>query len=166
MIRAATRTDLQAIGEMIERVKLKMKQEGIEQWDEHYPTVKHYEEDLHNGRLYVFDSDGSIRGVICISDQGHHEYEEIPWTYDEPYYCLKRLAVDPLAQNEGIGHQFYQFAEKVAMDNGVYYICTDTNEHNPSAQKLFIKSGYNLVQTAAIGGHETNYCYYEKKLNP
>lgn len=55
MIRKGRSEDLDRIQTLVNRAKQLMTQEGNDQWDETYPTRKHYEDDLHNGQLYVYE---------------------------------------------------------------------------------------------------------------
>lgn len=50
MIREGHFEDLDSIAVLVDKAKKKMLAEGNDQWDETYPTRKHYESDLHNGR--------------------------------------------------------------------------------------------------------------------
>ncbi|RPF57074.1 GNAT family N-acetyltransferase [Aquisalibacillus elongatus] len=166
MIRGGKLTDLDQIVDLVERAKQKMKQEGNDQWDDTYPTKEHYEADLHNGQLYVFEQGGKIHGAACISDEGHHEYDEIPWKISKkPYLCMKRLAVDPDSRHKGIGLAFYQYADELAKQIGVPSLRTDTNGSNKAALRLFEKAGYSYVASEPHGYYKEPFVYYEKNVD-
>lgn len=106
MIRQAKPEDLECIKAVAKRSKRKMNDEGNPQWNGSYPEA-FYEDDIHNRQLYVYEIGGTIVGAVCISTEGHEEYAEIPWTYKEPYLCMKRLAVDPDYQGKSIAQSFF-----------------------------------------------------------
>jgi GNAT superfamily N-acetyltransferase len=162
MIRKATYYDVGQIMKIVKASIAIMEQEGNDQWGEGYPLSEHYEADIKEGNLYVFEQDGCVAGVACICNYGHHEYDEINWSYQGPYFCIKRLAVDPLARGRGIALQFYQAAEQIALENGVHLIRTDTYSKNKGAIKLFEKANYRFVQERFNGGRKEPFYYYEK----
>ncbi|WP_188207812.1 GNAT family N-acetyltransferase [Alkalibacillus aidingensis] len=164
MIRKATYTDLNQIEALVNQAKDIMANAGMTQWGESYPTKRHYEEDLNQDELYVYEYEGEVVGVACISDHGHHEYDEINWSEEADYLCIKRLAVDPNVRMQGIGLAFYQFAEELAAERGVSYIRTDTNGENTAALRLFEKGEYTLVDKQRHGDFKQPFYYYEKKV--
>ncbi|MGM8216030.1 GNAT family N-acetyltransferase [Bacillaceae bacterium W0354] len=164
MIRRGTTADLDQIVDVVNRAKKKMHQEGNFQWGDTYPNREHYAKDLNDGYLYVCEVEGKIVGAACISDVGHSEYEEINWSEEAAYFCMKRLVVDPQVQNQGIGRQFYQFIEDLAAEKGAKYVRADTNAINTAALKVFEKSGYQLVDQRKHDENEDVYNYYEKRV--
>ncbi|MBO8157308.1 MAG: GNAT family N-acetyltransferase [Bacillaceae bacterium] len=165
MIRKATKTDLGSIMEMVKATVEVMKEEGNDQWSDEYPLPSHYEGDREEGSLYVYEMDGTVIGAATISQKAHEEYERINWSSDEPFYCVKRLAVDPHKRKKGVGLAFYHFAEVVARKNGIYYLKTDTYALNKAAIRLFEKAGYQFVQEDYTDEHDHPFYYYEKRLN-
>ncbi|WP_102029330.1 GNAT family N-acetyltransferase [Salirhabdus sp. Marseille-P4669] len=164
MIRHAEYKDLSKIMEIENQSREIMQKEGNEQWDESYPLAAHYEGDIKESNLFVYEEDNRILGVACISNYGHQEYNDINWTYNGPYYCIKRLAVDPKTRGKGIALKFYQAAEEIALENGVHLIRTDTYSKNKGAVKLFEKANYEFVQQRINEGKEAPFYYYEKKF--
>lgn len=165
VIRQAKAKDIESIMPMIKRVIHVMNEQGSSQWDETYPTEQDFKEDLVRGELYVFEQTGKIRGVCTISTRGHEEYPLIQWSTKEEGWTLKRLAVDPTCRGEGISDRFFQFAEGLAQQNGIYYLNTDTFEDNSYAQQLFTRNGYAFVQRREDEQDHVVLYYYEKKLS-
>ncbi|MET3683936.1 GNAT superfamily N-acetyltransferase [Alkalibacillus flavidus] len=164
MIREATKHDLDQIEIVVNEAKDVMARAGLSQWGETYPLRSHYEKDLHNRELYVYEQDGDVIGVACISDHGHEEYHEIAWSEADTFLCLKRLAVSPSARKRGVGLAFYHFAEQLAAEQGIPYIRTDTNGENKAALKLFQKGQYTLVDQQYHGDFTEPFYYYEKRV--
>ena len=164
MIRRANTKDIPAIMEIVKASIEVMKDEGNDQWVENYPLEHHYEKDIKAGNLYVWEENNQVLGVACISPEGHHEYDEINWLYAGAYFCMKRLAVHPVARGKGIALQFYQFAEKLALDEGIHIIRTDTYSKNKGAIHLFKKANYHFVQERINDGRSAPFYYFEKKF--
>ncbi|NIK11965.1 GNAT family N-acetyltransferase [Alkalibacillus almallahensis] len=165
MIREATERDLDQIEEIVGEAKQVMAQAGLTQWGETYPLREHYEKDLHNQELYVFEQDQQIIGVACISNKGHEEYHEIAWSEADAFLCLKRVAVSPQARQKGVGLAFYEYAEQLAAQRDIPYIRTDTNGENEAALRLFQKGNYTLVDKQYHGQFPEPFYYYEKKIH-
>ncbi|MBB6454153.1 ribosomal protein S18 acetylase RimI-like enzyme [Salirhabdus euzebyi] len=164
MIRKAKVEDINRIMEIVKDSVKVMSEQGNDQWGEEYPLAHHYEGDINEGSLYVYEDNGLVLGVACISSKGHGEYETINWSYQEPSYSIKRLAVDPQVRKKGIGLAFYQKAEDIALQNGVHYIRTDTYSKNKAALRLFEKANYRLVQEGFNGSKAAPFYYFEKKF--
>ena len=164
MIRQAKPEDLVCIKAVAKRSKRKMNDEGNPQWNGSYPEA-FYEDDIHNRQLYVYEIGGTIVGAVCISTEGHEEYAEIPWTYKEPYLCMKRLAVDPDYQGKSIAQSFFRFTEELGKEKGIHYICADTNAINEAALRLFNRANYQFVIEKYQEGEPFPFRYYEKKIH-
>ncbi|SET05608.1 L-amino acid N-acyltransferase YncA [Salinibacillus kushneri] len=164
MIREARHSDIPTIMNLIQASVAIMQEERNEQWGKDYPLAKHYENDIEAGQLYVYEDQTGVQGVACISHQGHHEYDEVAWSFDSPYLCIKRLAVNPLERKKGIGLTFYQKAEEMALAKGIHTIRTDTYSKNQGAVKLFEKAGYHFVEERINDGREAPFYYYEKRF--
>ncbi|MDQ0352957.1 ribosomal protein S18 acetylase RimI-like enzyme [Alkalibacillus filiformis] len=164
MIREATHHDLDQIEQLVIEAKRVMKEAGMTQWGDTYPLRNHYETDIEKDELYVYEDQGEVLAVACISDQGHEEYEEINWSEQAPFLCIKRLAVKPAARHKGIALAFYRFAENLAANRGFCYIRTDTNGENKAAINLFYKGDYQLVDRQRHGNFTEPFYYFEKKI--
>ncbi|QHS24096.1 GNAT family N-acetyltransferase [Virgibacillus sp. MSP4-1] len=164
MIREALYSDIPVIMNLVKASIEIMQEEGNDQWGEEYPLAEHYEGDIKANQLYVYEDEEGVKGAACISDHGHHEYHEIAWSYDEPYLCIKRLAVDPLERKSGIGLAFYKKAEELALAQGIHTIRTDTYSKNKGAVRLFEKAGYHFVEERINEGKEAPFYYYEKRF--
>ncbi|MRG87241.1 GNAT family N-acetyltransferase [Salinibacillus xinjiangensis] len=164
IIRLAKLSDIPDIMKIVKKSIQIMQKNGNEQWGEDYPLAEHYEGDIKEDHLYVYEDNGEVTGVACISNEGHNEYDEMNWSYDEPYLCIKRLAVDPEVRKRGIGLKFYQKAEELALERGIQTIRTDTYSKNKGAIKLFDRGGYQFVGERYNGGKEAPFYYYEKRF--
>lgn len=66
IIRHANKTDLIDIMVIIEKAKIYMKENKINQWSENYPNEDDFLTDLKENRLYVADIDGKVIGMAVL----------------------------------------------------------------------------------------------------
>ncbi|EHJ06700.1 acetyltransferase, gnat family protein, partial [Staphylococcus simiae CCM 7213 = CCUG 51256] len=66
MIRLGKKSDLDNILKLVEEAKGIMKEQDNHQWDDQYPLVEHFEEDIAKDYLYVLEENDHIYGFIVI----------------------------------------------------------------------------------------------------
>jgi N-acetylglutamate synthase-like GNAT family acetyltransferase len=96
MIRKAAKKDLSRIIEITKSCAAFMISQNIFQWNEHYPNIETFENDVQNENLYVLELNQKIIGCIVISSFMDDFYSKVKWTTpnDKNLY-LHRLAIDP-----------------------------------------------------------------------
>ncbi len=156
MVRPAVIDDLEQIMAIVNAVKEEMRNNGINQWDETYPLITDFRNDIENRVLYVAEVNGEIKGLICIDYLEPEEYADADWSLNEKPMVLHRMAVHPESRQQGIGIMLMQFAEGLALSQGVYYIRSDTYSLNPKMNALFRKLNYRF----------TGEIYFQRKTNP
>ncbi|WP_416148294.1 N-acetyltransferase family protein [Salipaludibacillus sp. HK11] len=164
MIRLAAHTDLPEIKNLLEKAVKVMNEAGNYQWDENYPLLSDFEKDIEEEELYSFIINEEVAGVACLSEKEHEEYPEIAWTYEDRAITVKRTAVNPAYQGQGIASKLYKHAEKVATEKGLKYIKTDTFEKNKRAQRVFILNDFQYVAERLIFEKQDKIVYFEKRL--
>lgn len=164
MITKANLNDIKQIMEIINKTVEEMKSYNNTQWDENYPQDKDFEKDIELGDLYVDKENNTITGFICVNYIEPVEYNDLNWSKDEKCMIIHRMAVNPKCRNKGIGSKLMNFAEELAIKNGVNYLKTDTYSINTKMNSLFRKFNYELVgQMSFLGKEQPFYCY-EKTL--
>ena len=56
-----------------------MEKHNIYQWDEIYPTVEDFEDDIKKGNLYVAEENEKIIALYVISDEADEAYNYAEW---------------------------------------------------------------------------------------
>ncbi|MBP3039805.1 GNAT family N-acetyltransferase [Bacillaceae bacterium Marseille-Q3522] len=164
MIRQAVQEDLQTVIQIVKDAVKIMNEQGNYQWHEDYPAISDYQGDLDKQELYVYGLDGQVAGAATISKTGHEEYPSVSWTLPDPALVIKRVVVSPHARKAGIANALFQYAEKIAKEQGIFYLKTDTFEKNEAAQKLFKRMGFHFIGTREVNEKNGSLCYYEKIL--
>jgi ribosomal protein S18 acetylase RimI-like enzyme len=142
-----------------------MIKDGINQWDESYPSLSHIEKDIEQNRLHVLTEDSSLIGAIVMDTSQSPQYKNINWNYNlNPILVVHRLAVHPLVQNKGLGKKLMLFAEKYAHDNDYRSIRLDAYKHNDSLQNFYHNLDYKEVGEIDLEYTEGPFVCFEKKM--
>lgn len=147
--RQARPDDLDSIVALAGQAVVRMVSQGIDQWDDLYPTGEDFEQDIHGGQLTVGMQGGEIAVIYTINQEYDPEYESADWKHpDRPFCILHRLCVNPVFQNRGIARQTMEHIEREAAANGALAIRLDVFSQNPHALRLYQSCGYEQVGTA------------------
>ena len=164
MIIKASSKDIKQIMLIINETIKEMKSYNNTQWDENYPQDKDFIKDIELGDLYVDKKDDRIMGFICVNYIEPVEYNDLNWSKDEKCMVIHRMAVNSECRNQGVGTKLMNFAEELAMKNGINYLKTDTYSINTKMNSLFRKFNYQLVGQMNFLGKEEPFNCYEKIL--
>ncbi|EPR72419.1 putative acetyltransferase [Winogradskyella psychrotolerans RS-3] len=146
MIRLAEQKDIQTILEITKSCAKSMIYNGIFQWNDDYPNMSAFQNDIKRNELYVLEFDKVIKGCIVISTLMDCEYEPIDWlTKNENNIYIHRLAIHPKLQGKGYAQQLMRFAEQFAIDNRYSSIRLDTFSKNKRNQKFYELRGYKRL---------------------
>lgn len=161
-VRKAALADLHAIASLFEKVILNMQRQGIDQWDEIYPTYEIHKNDIKEGSLYLCLFEGTIAAAFTLNYDCDKAYEDGHWQSQGPFCVVHRLCVNPGFQNRGLGTQVMQAAEAAAREMGFEAIRLDTFSKNPSALRLYRKLGY--TEAGVVTFRKGLFILFEKTL--
>lgn len=165
MIRRARMNDLDDIMIIIESIKEEMISSDNCGWVGNYPSLNDFLDDIRFKNLYVYEGkENEVSGLICINFVEPAIYRDLSWSLDDRAIILHRLAVDKDSRNQGMATALMKFAEKMAVDNNIYYIRTDTYSKNTITNALLTKLDYSFVGETSLGGIAHSYYYYDKQL--
>ncbi len=162
MIRHAKISEIADIISLTKACTKMMEQNGIYQWNEHYPSPFVFEHDISRNELYVLEKQNTIIGIIVISTKKDLEYETVKWlTPNGGSYYIHRLAIDPKFQRQGYAHLLMDFAEDLARTNGIISIRLDTFSQNSGNQKFYESRGYQKLESIYFPKQSEDpfYCY-------
>lgn len=164
MFRLAMESDLTEIMVIVERIVEEMSRSGNRQWDETYPLSDDFLQDINTQSLYVLVEDEQVKGFISINKDFPQEYSELKWKAED-FLVIHRLAVNPTNRKEGIATRIMQFAEQLAIEQGIKFLKSDTSEFNVGMNRLFNKLHYVQVGQIQLGKKEFRFNCYEKELD-
>lgn len=137
--------DIEAITVLIQEAIKEMEKHNIYQWDEIYPTVEDFEDDIEKKNLYVAEENEKIIALYVISDEADEAYNYAEWKYpNETSLVLHRFCVSPGFQNRGIGKKVLMKIESQIKNKGYDSIRLDVFTKNPYAQRLYRNHGYEV----------------------
>ena len=166
-IRQASCADLNAVMQLIRRVVPLMQAAGNRQWDDEYPNLSVFEQDVEDGQLWVAEIDHEIAGVAAVTTDQPTEYAAVGWDTTETAIVVHRLAVDPAFRGSGVGIALMRQAETVAKEKGIASVRVDTNSVNAVTQRLLPKLGYVYAGEIGLGFRPgLRFLCYEKKVCP
>lgn len=165
MIRKATLEDINSIMQIVQETIVEMRSYNNTQWDENYPKVSNFIDDINKGELYVIDEDGELGGFACINKDEPEEYKDLAWKLDTTALVIHRMAVNPKFRRKGIGTKLINFADELALKENIKLLKTDTYSLNTKMQGLFEKCGYTFVGEISFLKKERSFYCYDKLIN-
>ncbi|MGB5437896.1 MAG: GNAT family N-acetyltransferase [Maribacter sp.] len=123
-----------------------MANNGIYQWNEHYPSCMIFEKDIARSELYVLEKDNHIIGTLVISSLMDEAYRPVQWlTPNSKNVYIHRLSVLPKHQGKGYAQKLMDFAEDHAKQQDYISIRLDTFSQNKRNQRFYETRGYQKL---------------------
>lgn len=127
MIRLATLDDLDSILMIIKQAQTRMKQQGLTQWQNDYPSREIIEKDIKASHVFVYE-DKKILATMSVFDYDIvYDYIIGKWLNDRPYRVIHRIAISNEAVGMNITDKLYAFILKHFKVNDIRI---DTHENN------------------------------------
>jgi ribosomal protein S18 acetylase RimI-like enzyme len=146
-IRLAKERDLKRVVSITNACAVHMISKKIFQWDENYPNIEIFKDDVKNKSLFVIEDNELIMGCICISLQIDDVYKDVKWlTPNSNNVYLHRLAIHPNFQGQGLALKLMEYAEDFTIKNGCISIRLDTFSGNPKNNKFYTLQGYTKLE--------------------
>ncbi|GAB4509445.1 MAG: GNAT family N-acetyltransferase [Allomuricauda sp.] len=146
MIRRAKISEIPDILTITQACAKKMQENGIFQWNEHYPSKEAFQKDIDRGELFVVEEKNTVQGTIVISTLMDEEYKPIQWlTPNGNSVYIHRLSVHPNLQGKGLAQQMMDFAENHAREHGFVSVRLDTFSQNKRNQRFYEQRGYQKL---------------------
>lgn len=148
IFRKGTPDDLDEIAEFIIDATEKLKNSGINQWDDIYPVQEDFNEDINNNQLYVGMRNNDIAVVFTLNKEFDEQYANGKWKEPQKeFYVIHRLCVNPKFQKQGIAGKTMKFIDEECKRLGAEAVRLDVYCKNPHAISLYKKCGYQQVGT-------------------
>ncbi|RKS55316.1 ribosomal protein S18 acetylase RimI-like enzyme [Gillisia mitskevichiae] len=146
-IRQASQADLLNAKKLTEACAVGMKQLGIFQWNEHYPSIEKLQQDIDLKELYILEVSNQFLGIIVLSEKMDEEYIPVSWiSPSEKNLYIHRLATHPSSWGKGYGQKLMDFAEEFARNLNYTSIRLDTFSLNKRNQKFYETRGYQKLE--------------------
>ncbi len=119
------------------RVYKNMLENGLEQWDDDYPTDSILFEDIDHGNMYIAVIDDVIAAYVTADEDIPEEYLGVDFQYDKPRVCIHRLSVNPDFLRMGIASELMHYIHSQMKQIGYKSIVLDTMDVNMGAVGLY-----------------------------
>lgn len=141
----AVEKDATYIMNIIKQAQDYFKEQGINQWQDNYPSFEIVKNDIKNKNGYVLLKDNNIVGTVVVSFDGEKNYKYIysgKWVSNDVFAVIHRIAIDSKSKGLGLSSIIIKSIEKLCLNKGVHSIKIDTHKENISMQKMLHKNGF------------------------
>lgn len=137
--------DLERIMELVADAQRWFRGQGIDQWQDGYPTQDIILSDISYSNNYIVELNGVVSATFVASFDGEPTYSEIKgkgWLNENPYAVVHRIAVADACRRKGIAREILHYTEELCAERGVRDIRIDTHRDNLAMRSLLKKMGY------------------------
>lgn len=153
--------DIDQIMTIVDEAKAFLKSQNINQWQNGYPNINTFKEDIDKSRLLVVKEGNEVLAVYALL---HYEsdYDQIydgSWKDDSPYIVIHRIAVANAHKGKGVAKFIFDELKK-----NYKHIRIDTHRLNINMQHCLIKNGFEyrgIIYLKGIKNDENHRFAYE-----
>ena len=141
IFRKTEKKDVAGVLKIIESAKERMKNMGLDQWQNGYPDENSIMGDVDKGISYVME----ILGTSVLTFEREEVYENMKegkGLSDGEYTVIHRIAVSENNKNKGVSGEILKELEKICIEKGIYSIKIDTHEDNEPMKGFLKKNGF------------------------
>ncbi|MCR4827396.1 MAG: GNAT family N-acetyltransferase [Bacteroidales bacterium] len=160
-----TKTHLKDIMEIIGQAKRRMKEQGLDQWQDGYPSEAAILNDIKHkqGHFFIKKLEPAAYAAIVFDKDPYYEKIDGRWLSDgEPYVVVHRLAVADEFLGLDLAKHILKFAERKARAKGVRWFRIDTHHDNLPMRNLIRDFGFTLCGVVRV--RDGKRMAYEKRV--
>ena len=159
-------SDLKEILGLFHAVKLKMRQNGLDQWPDTYPSELTFLEAIAEGTVWVLKKEEVIQATFILDQKQDVDYLDVNWQFEgDSIFVLHKVAVHPDFQGNRLGKKMTLAALKKAKAAGGDAFRLDTYSLNPVSVRLYESIGFSKADGYCyFHGHEAPFYCFEMKL--
>ena len=148
MIRIATTEDIVEVMSIVADAQLSLRELGIDQWQDGYPSKSVIAEDIASKVGYVYCIDNKVVSYAAIVFDGEETYAQIAdseWNTTNNYVVVHRLCVRRGYTKTGIAMALMDYASQMAIEKGYTGFRIDTHRGNIRMLAMLEKIGFKYV---------------------
>ena len=129
------------------------RKQGIDQWQDGYPTRQIIEADIENGYNYIVEYKGVEIATFAVAFDGEPTYDTIErgeWLNNNDYAVVHRIMVADTMRRKGVAREILAFVERLCEERGVRDIRIDTHRDNRAMLAMLKKLGYRRCGTIML----------------
>ena len=165
--RKSGKEDVDAIMTLIADAQNWFRGQGIDQWQDGYPTREIILNDIANDNSYIVECNGVISATAVISFDGEPTYAEIKgkgWLNENSYAVVHRVAVADAFRRKGIALEILCHTEMLCRERGVRDIRIDTHADNRAMRVLLKKLSYTHCGRITLTSGALREAYHKNLL--
>jgi ribosomal protein S18 acetylase RimI-like enzyme len=160
-LRLTDYNDLNPLNDITHRCVDHLNRQSIYQWDEVYPSIKDFSEDIEAQCLYSITNGDMVCGCICINQTEYPGYENADWC-GSAFLVIHKVIIDPQKEGQGFGRYAMSQAEMIAHARQKDSIRLDCFKENDRANQFYQKMGY--LSRGETRFRKGAFILYEKML--
>ncbi|WP_137596884.1 GNAT family N-acetyltransferase [Paucilactobacillus kaifaensis] len=147
-IRQATNEDLPEIKKIIADAKAYLKKQGVDQWQDGYPSDQNLADDVKNEITYVLIIDGKIAGTAALwqgIDLNYLKIEDGSWLngIEARYTAIHRIALSSEFRGQHLSEKLISGLLTVSRTLGYHDVRIDTHPDNLGMQHVITTNGFD-----------------------
>lgn len=169
--RRAEEADVPGIMQIVAQAQRYLRESGVDQWQDGYPTEKVLLTDIGFGQGWVFEHEGELAGYCCISMRHELSYDAIDgaWlTEGDNYAVVHRAMISDKYRGTRLARDMFSLAFDLAAGMGKASVRVDTHRDNRAMNRLAEKVGFTYCGEVDVSlmdpGHDSRRNAYEKLI--
>ena len=169
--RLAVLEDVDKIMLVVAQAQKFLREQGVDQWQNGYPTPEVFRDDIERGECWVALKGEEIAGVLTLTLKPEPAYtviEDGAWlTAGEKSGVIHRSAVSSQFRGSGLADGLFELAERTCREMGMESVRIDTHQDNRVMRKLLNRRGFQpcgIVKVDVGTEHDPKRIGYEKLL--
>lgn len=163
--RKGVESDLERVMELVADAQNWFREQGIDQWQDGYPTREIISSDILGSENYIVELNGVAVATAVISFAGELTYSEIKgkgWLNENRYAVVHRIAVADECRRKGIAKEILHFTEELCAERGINDIRIDTHRDNRAMRSLLKKMGYTHCGRITLTSGASREAYHKE----
>ncbi len=168
-IRKSEMSEVSALCRLFDEARGTIKQLGIDQWQNGYPSADVILADIESDNSYIVTVDGELCAAFTLIKNGEPTYDQIfdgEWLtgFSESgsspcYYALHRVAVSVKHRGHGISTAIIDHSVSMARLEGKTSLRIDTHRGNIVMRKMLEKHGFLHCGTIFLANGDERVAY-------
>ncbi|MBO5894272.1 MAG: GNAT family N-acetyltransferase [Alistipes sp.] len=158
MIRKTVSTDIEPIMAIVHDAQQALRELGIDQWQNGYPTRDIILGDIADGVGFVcVDGEGTVLGYVAIVLTGEVVYKQLDdsaWHTGEDYVVVHRLCVKSGSYRKGVATALMRYAADCARKHAFTGFRIDTHRGNTRMLNMLATLGFEPTGVIDYDGSE------------
>jgi len=165
--RRAEEKDVAQIMKVIRDAQATLKEDGVNQWQDGFPTEEVIHEDMSVRSAFVILVDDIVSGFFVLAFGIEPDYVKPvrgAFKNNEPYAAIHRTAISKECKGKGVSRFMFQAAFDEIRKAGIAYARIDTHHDNKRMRHIMTREGFEETAVIVLSSNGDERIAAEKKL--